>query len=295
MITTYSCGVTQQHNKLLSMALFCQSWSTNSWCVSAGGLLGLSSKPHVIDWQVGGKDHSSENWVSTVQMRDFCYVLNDWLTDDQCSRSVCYLHVPIAMNIPIDSRDWWWRVSEEWPVEASEGHNYIHHNHYNRQSCKRKSIAQTRIKIDGTKVFTPQNFGLKIQYTRFTVYRSYWAYMCRVDFIGTFHVLQKYNTQGLQSLNFFFLATTWIENVNKRKLYCLHGLQFTSLGMSVFIKPCQSLSAKAWCMICIANSSDSCQLMGVASLTFCIWFHLGIRNIFHRSQPKISHRALSTN
>ena len=42
------------------MALSCQSWSINSWCVSAWGLMGLSPRQHVIDWQTKGKSHSFE-------------------------------------------------------------------------------------------------------------------------------------------------------------------------------------------------------------------------------------------
>ena len=61
------------------MALSCQSWSTNSWCVSAGrggggGLMGLSPRPHV-DRQVRGGNHSSEIGVITAQTRDFRHVM----------------------------------------------------------------------------------------------------------------------------------------------------------------------------------------------------------------------------
>ena len=51
------------HNSINSinyslMGLSCQSWSTNSWCISAWGLVGLSPRPHV-DWQVRGKNNTN--------------------------------------------------------------------------------------------------------------------------------------------------------------------------------------------------------------------------------------------
>ena len=36
-----------------------------------GGLMGVSSKPHGINWQVGGNNHSFENVVLTAQTWDF--------------------------------------------------------------------------------------------------------------------------------------------------------------------------------------------------------------------------------
>ena len=42
------------------MVLSCQSWPTNSWCVSAWGGGGGSSRPHVIDWHVRGENRSFE-------------------------------------------------------------------------------------------------------------------------------------------------------------------------------------------------------------------------------------------
>ena len=63
-------GFMQQHNINSLMALPCQSWSTNIWCVSDRGLIGLSPRPHVD--RPSGEICSSETGVTTAQIGVFC-------------------------------------------------------------------------------------------------------------------------------------------------------------------------------------------------------------------------------
>ena len=103
------------------MALSCQSWSTDSWCVSAWGggggarvLIGLSPRPQCWSTAEVKEMHSSEIMVSTAQTRDIRHELSVSSNEKRVLIKECPDGKEIPLNPPenllftsLVMAEWW--------------------------------------------------------------------------------------------------------------------------------------------------------------------------------------------